>query len=154
MLDSALRYAEELDREIRERQRREVALLEASGLRYPKTHDELDVERRLIVNDYLAQVDPRLSTMLAIDALVHHLTDLFREFKGDERLVAARYNASRQSMEAAVRDLGGVGIPRFSETQNYVNRVHVLHSLLAVDAGVSPDNLSWRRRSVLASRRR
>ena len=140
-IDAAVRKVEAIERETRHRLRREADLLEASGLRYPKTLDEIDTEVRLVINDHLAQVDPRLSPILAVDALVRHLADLFYEFKGDERLVAARYNASRQSMEAAVADLGGVGIPRFSETQDYVNRVHVLQALLAMDAGVVIDPL-------------
>jgi hypothetical protein len=124
------------------RVQREDALIRVSGVRPERTQVERDVDVQLAVNDALAQIDPRLSPMLFTDALVHHLADLFREFKGDERLVAARYNASRRAMEAAVAGVGGgVGIPLLDETQDYVNRVFVLRAYFAVDGGVVPDTL-------------
>ena len=93
---------------------------------------------QLAVNDYLARVDPRLAPIYFVDALVHHLADLFREFKGDRRLVASRYNASRRAMEAAVERVGGgVGIPLIDETQDYVNKIIAHHAFLASDAGVT-----------------
>ena len=136
-IDMVLAHARELERDVRARQRREAELIRVSGIRAPKSREELDVEVRLIVNDYLASVDERLSPMLLTDALVHHLADLHQEFHGDRRLVASRYNASRRAMEAAVASIGGgVGIPLLDETQDYVNRVVAYHAFFAVDGGV------------------
>jgi soluble lytic murein transglycosylase-like protein len=136
-IDQALAHAKNLEASVRLRQEREERLITVSGLRPKKTRAEKDAEVALIVNDYLAGVDPRLAPILYTDALVHHLADLFAEFKGDRRLVAARYNASRGAMEAAVARLGGgVGIPLLDETQDYVNKVVVRNAFLAADAGV------------------
>ncbi|MBI5511654.1 MAG: transglycosylase SLT domain-containing protein [Deltaproteobacteria bacterium] len=140
-INQALRHARELASEVRARQQREDALLKISALRPRRTADEEETDVRLAVNDYLAQVDPRLSPMLFVDAMVHHLADLFQEFNGDPRLVAARYNASRDAMQDAVEDLGGVGIPLIYETQQYVNRVVALQVYFALDAGVVGDTL-------------
>lgn len=133
-----------IEKRLRERHLREVKLIRTSGLRADKTDAEHDIELRLAVNDHLAQIDPRLSPILLVDALVHHLADLFVEFKGDGRLVASRYNASRRAMEAAVaRAGGGVGIPLLDETQNYVNKVTVFHAFLAMDAAIRPRELGF-----------
>jgi hypothetical protein len=140
-IELALEQAREIEKQVRERQQREAELIRVSGIREPKTAEEKDIEVQLVVNDYLASVDPRLSPMLLTDALVHHLADLFHEFNGDRRLVASRYNASRRAMEAAVASLGGgVGIPLLDETQDYVNRVVAYHAFFAVDGGVLDNN--------------
>lgn len=141
-IDRGIEYAREVERRERARVQREDALIRVSGVRPERTQAERDVDVQLAVNDALAQIDPRLSPMLFTDALVHHLAELFYEFKGDERLVAARYNASRRAMEAAVAGVGGgVGIPLLDETQDYVNRVFVLRAYFAVDGGVVPETL-------------
>ncbi|MFC1610793.1 transglycosylase SLT domain-containing protein [Myxococcota bacterium] len=141
-ITKAVAHAHNVGKQARERLLREDDLARRSGVRRPRTLQEREAEVQLIINDELAQIDPRLSPMLFTEALVHHLADLFWEFKGDRRLVAARYNASRRAMEAAVAPLGGgVGIPLIYETQNYVNRVFTLQSFFAVDAGVLNNNL-------------
>lgn len=141
-IELALQSARALERDVRDRLAREEELIAISGVRSIKAADEKEIEVQLIVNDYLAQVDPRLSPILFTDALVHHLADLFREFNGDERLVASRYNASRRAMEQAVESVGGgVGIPMIAETQAYVNRVVTLRAFFAIDAGVLDNHL-------------
>lgn len=142
-ITAALAEARELGRQVRTQQRRVEEIARKTGIRGQRSTDELEIEADLVVNDYLAQVDPRLSPMLLTDALVHHLADLFVEFQGDERLVASRYNASRRAMEAAVTGLGGgVGIPLLDETQSYVNRVYALQAFFAVDAGILSSDLT------------
>jgi hypothetical protein len=136
-IDMALDEARRIEREVRARQSREAELIRVTGIRSSKSREERDVEVQLIVNDFLAGVDARLSPMLLTHALVHHLADLHEEFHGDRRLVASRYNASRRSMEAAVASIGGgVGIPLLDETQDYVNRVVTYHAFFAMDGGV------------------
>jgi len=135
-IELVLVQAKKIERDVRARQRREAELIRITGIRAPKSRAERDVEVRLIVNDHLASVDARLSPMLLTDALVHHLADLHKEFHGDRRLVASRYNASRRAMEAAVASIGGVGIPLLDETQDYVNRVVAYHAYFAVDGGI------------------
>jgi soluble lytic murein transglycosylase-like protein len=57
-----------------------------------------------------------------VDAGVRHLKKLMEDFGGDLRLSLAAYNAG----QGAVIRSGGV--PRFSETRNYVNRITALYS--------------------------
>ncbi|OGQ87685.1 MAG: hypothetical protein A2289_24535 [Deltaproteobacteria bacterium RIFOXYA12_FULL_58_15] len=138
----ALDHARDLEQETRQRLQREETLMSVSGVGAPRTPAQRETAVQLVVNDYLNQVDPRLSPMMVTDALVHHLADLFQEFKGDKRLVASRYNASRRAMEASVASVGGgVGIPLIYETQNYVNRVVALQAFFAMDAGILDDTL-------------
>jgi soluble lytic murein transglycosylase-like protein len=152
-VNRVLAHARELEREVRARQQREDRLRRASGIQTRKSREERDFEVALVVNDYLAGVDERLSPMLLTDALVHHLADLHREFHGDRRLVASRYNASRRAMEAAVASIGGgVGIPLLDETQNYVNRVVAYHAFFAVDGGIIDNNLGITADTRFASR--
>ncbi len=56
-----------------------------------------------------------------INGGVKHLAKLLKKYRGNVKLVAAAYNAG----EGAVKKYGG--IPPFSETQVYVERVQILH---------------------------
>lgn len=56
-----------------------------------------------------------------VDAGVRHLKGLLDNFRGDLNLTLAAYNAG----EGAVRRNGGV--PRYSETRNYVQRITTLY---------------------------
>ena len=51
---------------------------------------------------------------------VEHLAYLLKKYHGDKKLVAAAYNAG----EGAVKQYGG--IPPFTETQVYIERVDIL----------------------------
>ncbi|TKB47148.1 lytic transglycosylase domain-containing protein [Thalassotalea mangrovi] len=52
---------------------------------------------------------------------VQHLARLLKKYRGDIKLATAAYNAG----EGNVRKYGG--IPPFTETRNYVERVRILH---------------------------
>ncbi len=56
-----------------------------------------------------------------INGGVKHLAYLLKKYHGDKKLVAAAYNAG----EGAVKQYGG--IPPFTETQVYIERVDILH---------------------------
>ncbi|OUS23246.1 lytic transglycosylase [Thalassotalea sp. 42_200_T64] len=57
-----------------------------------------------------------------INGGVKHLAKLMKKYRGNIKLVAAAYNAG----EGAVKKFGG--IPPYSETVVYVERVRILHS--------------------------
>lgn len=56
-----------------------------------------------------------------IDGGVQHLARLLKKYRGDIKLATAAYNAG----EGNVKKYGG--IPPFTETKNYVERVQILH---------------------------
>lgn len=56
-----------------------------------------------------------------INGGVKHLAHLFKKYHGNKKLVAAAYNAG----EGAVKKYGG--IPPFTETKVYIERVDILH---------------------------
>ncbi|WP_394175776.1 lytic transglycosylase domain-containing protein [Thalassotalea litorea] len=56
-----------------------------------------------------------------IEGGVQHLARLLKKYRGDIKLATAAYNAG----EGNVRKYGG--IPPFTETKNYVERVQILH---------------------------
>jgi soluble lytic murein transglycosylase-like protein len=65
--------------------------------------------------------DP-FSSAQSIDGGARHIKALMRRYKGDLNLVAAAYNAGA----GAVTRFGGV--PPYSETQAYVEKVQVLYA--------------------------
>ena len=74
----------------------------------PATARELGVKNSLIAQQN-------------IQGGVKHLAKLIKKYQGDNKLVAAAYNAG----EGAVKRFGG--IPPYKETQVYVERVAILH---------------------------
>jgi soluble lytic murein transglycosylase-like protein len=72
--------------------------------------------------------DP-FSSAQSIDGGARHIKSLMRRYHGDHALVAAAYNAGA----GAVQRFGGV--PPYSETQAYVEKVQVLYARYRVALG-------------------
>jgi soluble lytic murein transglycosylase-like protein len=77
-------------------------------------------------------VDDPFSPAQSIDGGARHIKSLMRLYKGDLTLVAAAYNAGAGS----VQRFGGV--PPYSETQAYVEKVQVLYARYRAALGRSP----------------
>ncbi len=121
-IDLASKQVPQRIREIEQRQAYEERVARATKMQI-KTKEQKEREKQILLDQYLSEVDERLSVIMTIDAAVHHHADLLKKYNGDFRIAAAGYNASPTALQNAGNN-GTHGIPFIGETVNYVNQVY------------------------------